>query len=191
MINLQDSFDDVVTITTEEQQAFEAQLTLENISAKSILIAAGKTANKLYFIETGLLRTYHLYQGKEANTYFACDQQIITCYASFISQTPSFEYLEAIEDSSVYSITYDQLVTLYKYSSKFERLGRLFAEKSYLCVVDRTLTMQTKTAKEKYLDFISQYDPKIVSRVPQHQIATFLGIVPESLSRIRKELATS
>jgi CRP-like cAMP-binding protein len=93
--------------------------------------------------------------------------------------------------SVVYTLSFQNLTELYNESSKFEKLGRILAEKNYLCVLDRTLTMQTKTAKEKYLDFLDNYDPKIVQRVPQHQIASFLGIAPESLSRIRKELSIS
>jgi CRP-like cAMP-binding protein len=138
-----------------------------------------------------LLRTYHIQNGIEINTYFACDRQFISAFSSFISQTASFEFLETIEDSTVYELSYHSLDSLYKESSKFEKLGRILAERNYLCVLDRTLTMQTKTAKEKYLDFIKNYDKKIIQRVPQYQIASFLGIAPESLSRVRKEISIS
>ncbi|MCF6319252.1 MAG: hypothetical protein L3J83_08250 [Proteobacteria bacterium] len=121
----------------------------------------------------------------------ACDKQFISSFSSFITQTASFEILEAIEDSTVYELSYHTLTKLYRESIKFEKLGRILAEKNYLCVLDRAFTMQTKTAKQKYLDFIKTYDKKIIQRVPQHQIASFLGIAPESLSRVRKEISTS
>ena len=130
-------------------------------------------------------------EGKEINTYFACDNQFISSFSSFINRTPSFEILETIEDSVVLELSYNALTKLYLESRKFEKLGRILAEKNYLCILDRTFLMQTKTAKEKYLDFIKTNDKKILQKVPQHQIASFLGIAPESLSRVRREISTS
>ncbi|OEJ98914.1 hypothetical protein A8C32_06915 [Flavivirga aquatica] len=182
---------ELIGLTEIEWQNFKTKLQQKEFKTKSLIIKEGGIAYNLYFIKSGLLRTYHLQNGKEVNTYFACNNQIISAFSSFITQTPSFENLEVIEDSIVYSLSYQALTELYKASSKFEKLGRVLAEKNYLCILDRTITMQTKTAKEKYLDFIKNYNEKIVLRVPQYQIASFLGIAPESLSRIRKEISIS
>ncbi len=191
MNELQNILEELLDLTKDEWNDFSLHLIRKEFGAKSILINEGNIASNIYFIESGLLRTYHLLDGKEISTYFACDKQFISTYASFVSQTPSFEYLEAIENSAVYALSFKSLTELYKGSSKFEKLGRVLAEKNYMCVLDRTLSMQTKTAKQKYLDFIKEYPKKIVQRVPQHQIASFLGIAPESLSRIRKEISIS
>jgi len=191
MNKLHKILDELIGLTDIEWVNFSAKLKKKSIKAKELIIKEGRIANNLYFIESGLLRTYHLQEGKEINTYFACDTQFISVFSSFISRTASFETLEAIEDSIVYELSYHALADLYLESSKFEKLGRILAEKNYLCVLDRTYTMQTKTAKQKYLDFIKTYDKKITQRVPQHQIASFLGIAPESLSRVRKEISIS
>ncbi len=183
--------EELIGLEDNEWIALKTKLKKGECKSKSFLIKEGKIANNLYYIQRGLLRTFHLQDGKEINTYFACDSQFITSFSSFITQTHSFEYLQTIEDSIVYSISYIELMGLYNESSKFEKLGRILAEKNYLCVLDRTLSMQTKNAKEKYLDFIKNYDRKIVQRMPQHQIASFLGIAPESLSRVRKEISIS
>lgn len=180
-----------IGITENEWNKFNVRLKRKKFKAKNQIIKEGSIAHNIYFIKTGLLRTYHLLEGKEINTYFACDNQFISSFASFISQTASLEILEVIEDSIVYEISYNSLTELYSESTKFEKFGSILAEKNYLCVLDRTLVMQTKTAKEKYLDFIKNYNKKIIQRVPQYQIASFLGIAPESLSRIRKEIAIS
>lgn len=182
---------DLIQLTEPEWDILKDKLIRKEFKEKSILIGEGKIADNLYFIESGLLRTYYLQDGKEISTYFACDGQFISSYSSFISQTPSLEYLEAIEISILYSISFSSIVKLYKEISKFEKLGRIMAEKNYLCVLDRTRKMQTLSAKQKYLDFITNYDRKIVQRVPQHQIASFLGIAPESLSRVRKQISIS
>lgn len=182
---------DIIQLTEPEWDILKDKLVRKEFRAKSTIIDQGKKVDSIYFINKGLLRTYYLLNGKEINTYFACDKQFITSYSGFISQTPSIEYLEAIEDSSVYSISFATLTELYKADAKFEKLGRILAEKNYLCVIDRTRKMQTLTAKQKYLDFIENYDNKIVQRVPQHLIASYIGIAPESLSRIRKQIFIS
>ncbi|MEX6627198.1 Crp/Fnr family transcriptional regulator [Tenacibaculum salmonis] len=180
-----------IGLTKNECDNFSSKLKRTKIKAKTVIVKEGSVAHNLYFIESGLLRTYHLQDGKEINTYFACDEQIIAVFSSFIRQKASFETLETIEDSIVYELSYQTMTTLYKTSINFEKLGRILAEKNYLCVLDRTYSMQTKTAKQKYLDFIKNYNKKITQRVPQHQIASFLGIAPESLSRVRKEITSS
>lgn len=167
--------------------SFETQ----RIGRKTILVSENQTAKYLYFVSGGLLRAYHLEDGEEINTYFACDSQFITCYASFISQSPSFEYLEAMEDSLVHRVSYETLYALYEQSSQLEKIGRILAEKNYLCVIDRIYKMQTKNARERYLDFLISHEKKIVQRVPLHHIASYLGIAPQSLSRIRKEVPFS
>jgi CRP-like cAMP-binding protein len=191
MNELHKILEDLIGITEDEWKHFYVKLNRKEFKKKTAIIKGGSTAKNLYFIENGLLRTYYLQDGKEINTYFACDNQFISTFSSFISQTASFEILETIEDSVVYELSFKSLTELYGESSKFEKLGRILAEKNYLCIIDRTLTMQTKTAREKYLDFIENYNKKIIQRVPQHQIASFLGIAPESLSRVRKEIPIS
>lgn len=191
MNNLRKKIVELIDLTESEWIFFSDQLKRKEFNAKTSLVREGNIAKNIYFIESGLLRTYHLEDGKEMNTYFACDNQFISTFSSFIKQSPSFESLETIENSIVYELSYDTLHSLYKESRKFEKLGRVLAEKNYLCVLDRTYTMQTKTAKQKYLEFIKSYDKKIVQRVPQHHIASFLGVAPESLSRVRKEIFIS
>jgi CRP-like cAMP-binding protein len=179
---------ELIEITDEEWGGFNAKLKKRVVKAKSIIINEGVVASNFYFIESGLLRTYQLQDGKEINTNFACDGQIISTFASFITQLPSTEYLESIENSVIYSLTFDSLIDLSMESPKFEKLRRIIAEENFLCAYNRNLLMQNKTAKVKYLDFLDRYAKKIVLRVPQHQIASYLGIAPESLSRIRKEI---
>ena len=183
--------DNMFSMTDSEWQFIQDSIKERTVKPKEKLIKNGQTANSIYLIEEGLLRVYHLLDGKEITTYFSCDGLFISTYSSFITQKPSFEILEAIEESNVYELSYESLTTLYGMDPKFQKIARYMAEQNYLCIFDRTLTMQTKTAKEKYLDFISNNHKKIVQRAPQHQIASFLGIAPESLSRIRKEIAFS
>lgn len=159
--------------------------------AKDEIVTNGSIARDLIFIKQGLLRVYHLSEGKEITTYFACDNQFISTYTSILTQSPSHEILEAITDSDVLKLNMQRFQQLYDRFPTFERLGRILAEKNYLCISERTIVMQTQTAREKYLNFIDTNEPKIVQQTPQRYIASFLGITPESLSRVRKSLVTS
>ncbi|WBX72998.1 Crp/Fnr family transcriptional regulator [Tenacibaculum pacificus] len=182
---------ELIGLSESEWENFSKHLKRQEHKAKTILIEEENPAETLYFIESGLFRTYKNLDEKDITTYFACDNQFITVFNSFINQTPSSEKLEVLEDSIVYEISSHSLAQLYKKSSKFEKFGRILAERNHLCALERTLTMQTKSAKKRYLDFLKNYNKKIVSRVPQYQIASFLGIASESLSRIRKEISIS
>ncbi len=191
MENLKETLEKLFPLNDSEWNFISESLVERNVKPKEQLIKAEQTAPAIFLVKSGLLRVYHLLNGKEISTYFSCDEQFISTYTSFITQKPSYEILEAIEESIVYSISLKTLDQLYKMDSKFEKLGRYIAEQNYLCIANRTVIMQTKSAKDKYLDFIATNPKKIVQQVPQHQIASFLGIAPESLSRIRKEILIS
>lgn len=191
METLQKVLNKHLNLEVEEWLCFKGCLKEEVCKATTILVKENTIASKIYYIKSGLLRTFYFQEGKEITTYFACDHQFITPYASFIRQTPSLERLETIEESQLYSLSYSHLNNLYAQYPTFEKLGKILAEMNYLCLLNRSLSMQTKSAKEKYLDFMQSYDPKIIQRAPQYQIASFLGMAPESLSRIRKEIIIS
>jgi CRP-like cAMP-binding protein len=180
-----------LSISEIEWETFQEHLVYREFEEKELVVREGMVARNIYFIESGLMRSYYLEDGKEINTYFSCDGALITVFSSFIRQTASLEYLEAVGKSKTYSLSYDALYRLYAQFPKFERFGRILAEKNYLCVLDRTTLMQTRTAKQRYLDFIETTDSKIIQGLPLYQIASFLGIAPESLSRIRRELVRS
>lgn len=180
-----------LSITQVEWETFQQHLVYREFEAKSLVVREGMTAQNIYFIESGLMRSYYLEDGKEINTYFSCDGSLITVFSSFLRQKASVECLEAVEKSKTYTLSYNALYSLYTQFPKFERFGRILAEQNYLCILDRTTLMQTRTAKQRYLDFIKTTDSKIIQGIPLYQIASFLGIAPESLSRIRRELVRS
>jgi CRP-like cAMP-binding protein len=191
MNDIRQSLSQFMSLADEEFDLIKSKLEVEEIKTNAIIIKINQKVSKLYFVKSGLLRTYFLSDGKEINTYFACNGQFITSFSSYITQTPSIQYLEALESSTLYSITFEQLNNLYESYPKFEKFGKILAEQNYLCVLERMIYLQSKSAKEKYLYFIEKYEKKIVQRVPQLHIASYLGITPETLSRVRKEISIS
>src|SRR5690606_9579183 len=139
-----------------------------------ILLSAGQISREIYFIVEGLMRTYHLIDGKEVTTYLSCDGGLISAYSGFINQTASYEYIQCLEDSELLAISYDKMQKLYHEIPAWEKVGRILAEQNYLCMADRVLKLQMIPAKEKYLNFIETQAPKIVQQTPLIHIASFL-----------------
>lgn len=156
---------------------------------KSLIISEGRKSASLHFIVSGLVRNYHLKDGKEVTTYLACDGGIAASYSSFITQGISPENIQCLEDTHTLSISYEKMTWLYKQLAQWQVIGRILAEQQYLCMADRILKLHATPAKEKYLAFLESQPAKIVQQTPLNYVASFLGIAPESLSRIRRNIS--
>ncbi len=154
---------------------------------RELFIAEGKICREIGFVITGSFRCHKVIEGIEVTTYFSFDQEWISAYTSFLRKAPSFIAIEAMEDSEVLVLAYDDLQYLYNHYVSFERFGRLIAEYLVGCLDDRMHSLLLKTPEERYLKTLTE-NSKYFERVPQHYIASYLGIAPESLSRIRKRV---
>lgn len=161
----------------------------QHFKSKAYLLQAGQISRHIHFIETGLLRVFHVNDGKEITSYLSSDNGIVSSYSSFIQQTSSYENIQCIEDSEIYSIHYKDMHELYDLVPKWQNMGRIIAEQNVLCLADRHLKLHSIPAKEKYLEFLKTSPDKIIQRTPLIHIASYLGITPESLSRIRKSIS--
>ena len=156
---------------------------------KEFFLKEGKIASEITFIVSGLVRSFYMRDGNEITTYLASDHGFISAYSSFITQTKSIESIQCIEDSETLSISREQMEKLYVELPKWQIIGRILAEHNYICMADRLMRLQSIPAKEKYMEFLSTSSKKIVERTPLIHVASFLGITPESLSRIRRTIS--
>ncbi|MNR08171.1 DNA-binding transcriptional dual regulator Crp [compost metagenome] len=179
----------IASFSENEIEKINSCFEYEKFDAKMNLSTIGKISNKIFFIIEGLARVYYLKDGKEITTYLSCDEGFIASYSSFINQSASFENIQCIEDCEVLSISFEKMQYLYTQIPNWERVGRILAEQNYLCMADRVLKLQMIPAKEKYLTFLASAPAKIIQRTPLIYIASFLGITPESLSRIRQNIS--
>lgn len=179
----------IASFSEKEIETIDSCFEYEKFNAKEYLSLMGKISNKIFFIIEGLARVYYLKDGKEITTYLSCDDGFIASYSSFINQSVSFENIQCIEDCEVLSITFEKMQFLYNEIPNWERVGRILAEQNYLCMADRVLKLQMIPAKEKYQTFLASAPAKIIQRTPLIYIASFLGITPESLSRIRQDIS--
>jgi CRP-like cAMP-binding protein len=126
--------------------------------------------------------------GNEITLQFAIEDWWVGDIASFTNQTPSQVYIQALEDSDLLTIHYADKEQLFQRVPAFERMFRLMLQRSYMVLQDRFVATLAQPADERYLAFLEKY-PGVVQRVPQHYIASYLGITPEFLSRIRARLS--
>lgn len=159
-------------------------ISIEQASKKSHLLKEGEVLEKMYFIEKGLARAYYFDDGKEITSWFMKEGDFIISVHSFYKQSPSHENIELLEDSMLASITYKQLQELYKNHLEFNFIGRILTEHYYALSEERIFAMRQMTVKNRF-DFFFTHYRELLLRVPLKQVAAFLRMTPETLSRIR------
>ncbi len=178
-----------LSFTTDELKIFHSLLQYKIVKKKSFLLQQGEVCNFEAFIKKGCIKTYYIDEkGLEVILYFAVENWWIGDIESFASQTPSSLFIEALEDSEIFYINYSNKEKLFREVPKFERMFRLMTQRALSVIQHRLIDTISKTTDERYLNFIKRY-PQIPQRVAQHQIASYLGVTPEFLSKIRAKLA--
>ena len=161
--------------------------TIKRFNKKETILEKGVVENYLSFIIEGSITILTYHKGNEICVSFSIEDSFFSSYVSFLTREPSEYQLLALEDTIVERITYDSLQKAYSLSSNHQKNGRLIAEQLYINTNKRTLSLITKTAEERYIDFIEEH-PKFLQRIPLKYIASYLGITPVSLSRIRNKI---
>jgi CRP-like cAMP-binding protein len=142
--------------------------------------------NDLYFLEQGCLRSFYNLDGKEVTNRLVFENDFVTSFYSFISRKPGIENIQLLEDSMLWTISYDALQQLFDKHYDIERMVRIIYEQYYIRLEERLMALQFKTAKERYEQLIIG-SPHILKRVSLGYIASYLGISQETLSRIRAQ----
>ncbi len=177
-----------VFLNNEEVELVTSKLHYRKIKRKQLICSAGEVCQFYGFVLSGCLRSYSIDEyGAEHITYFAMEDWWISDIASFISQTPSHLNIETIEETELIYFTKESREQVLEEAPKLEKYFRILFEKSLVANHQRLLTTLSLPAAEKYLEFIKKYK-KLSERIPQTHIASFLGISPEHLSKIRSEL---
>lgn len=161
---------------------------VKNYEAKQPFIREGVIPNKIGIVKRGLFRYYYLTEeGKEFTKVFMKEGAIISSYSSMISGEKSYYTIEAIEASEVIELTYFQWKKLRSTDSKWDKLLIAFLEKGYGVKEKREREFLLMDAESRYRLFKEEY-PKLEKRIKQHMIASYIGITPIALSRIRKKM---
>lgn len=178
-----------IQLTPEEVNIFTSFLRTRSFRKKQYVVQAGDVAKYESFVVKGCCRTFYVdNQGEEHIVQFAIEDWWTSDLHSFLTGEPAIFNVEALEDLELLQIDLASLEELYLRVPKFERFFRILFQKSMIAMQGRILSNISKTADQKYLDFIKRY-PNIEQRVPQYMVASYLGITPEFLSKIRRQMA--
>jgi CRP-like cAMP-binding protein len=158
-----------------------------NIKKGRHLLRPKQDCNYLAFVQQGCFRVYFRdNKNKEVITWFSLKEMVITDLLGFYTNRKANFYVEALEDSILYKISGQDLENLYKQHPGYMNFGRKFAEEALTMLMERTMSLHTKTAEERYKELLQI--PDLIQSVPLKYLASYLGITDTSLSRIRKTI---
>lgn len=179
--------DTIAPLNNEEWKLAKDLFNEEKISKGDYLVRLDEVCTKIAFVLKGLFRMFYIVNDEENTTLFFSENQFVTDYFSFLTQTPSIGPIQAIEDSIVYSISYSDLQRLYEFKN-WERIGRIMSERAFSFSVMEANRFIHDDYDTRYVTFIKE-NPDYVQRIPQYMIASYLKMTPETLSRVKKRIS--
>ena len=171
-------------LSTELEAELRRLARPETVAARTYLLEPGAVAQRLYFLEAGLVRGFYLKDGREVTSWFMPEENFVVSILSFFSRQPSHEYLQALEDSRLWSLSYEQVQALYRQFPEFNFIGRVITERYYVLSEQRALHLRMLPAAERYEQLRHDF-PALLQRLPLKLLASHLGLTPETLSRLR------
>ncbi|GAB3170638.1 Crp/Fnr family transcriptional regulator [Telluribacter humicola] len=183
-------FESYLHFEESEKLLFEDRVIQRQIRRRQSILQEGFPCKHYTFVVEGCFRMFAVDQkGTEHNIQFAAENDWIADIGSFHSDRPSQLFIEAVEPSLILQIEKQDLYYLYTHIPKLDRIFKVIIEDKYVELQNRVLQNISSTAQNRYVAFLEQY-PNLALRLPNTQIASYLGITPEFLSKIRKEIAS-
>ncbi|WP_400190914.1 Crp/Fnr family transcriptional regulator [Hymenobacter sp. B81] len=174
----------IYPLSTACQKAISNQMQPEHLPAQHHLLVPGQVASRIYFLKTGLARGYYLKDGHEVNAWFMREGDFLIAIVSFLTRTPAADYIQLLEDSVLWSISHAQLQALYHDFVEFNVVGRILTERYYVLSEQRAQQLRLQKGQARYEQLLREF-PDVLQRVPLKFIASYLGLTPETISRIR------
>ena len=172
----------------EQANAVTECIPIKTFEKGHILLREGQVSNESYFNIKGLVRKYYLVDGEERTTEFYVEKDAISSLQSYNLNVPANHYLECIEDCRLAVLSREKEQELFKRVPNFESLCRVSVEEELGAYQDKLAQFMISSPEKRYLDLMENR-PDLLQRVPQYHLASYLGVKPESLSRIRKRIA--
>jgi CRP/FNR family transcriptional regulator, anaerobic regulatory protein len=178
----------VPNISHEALAALHQHLTLKTVSKGQHLIQEGQYCNHVWFINQGFFRFYNTVDGKQIATGFIGSNEYISEYASFLTEQPAHDNIDAIEDGSVWQLHRTHMQELFQQFPVFETFARKLAEHLFILLAHRNYALLAISPEDRY-QMLRNNQSALLQKIPQYMLASYLGITPEHLSRIRKKMA--
>lgn len=177
-----------VHLTPEEEHLLLSKIEIKTVKAKSILLHSGEVSKETYFVNSGLLRSFNVNDNiVEHILHFACEGWWMGDLYSLITQKPGNLFIEALEDSELIILSKEKQEELYLEIPKLERFFRILTENSLVAHKERLMDNLSLSAEERFEKFCQKY-PSLIQKIPQRQIASYIGITPEFLSKLKKKI---
>ena len=186
---LVEHFETYLPLSEGEKALVEVRVAARKVKRRQMILQEGFVCKHYSFVAEGCFRMYGMdNKGTEHNIQFAAENDWIADIGSFHSGKPSRLFIEAVEPALILQIEKEDLYFLYRNIPKLDRIFKVIIENKYVELQNRVLQNISSTAQQRYLNFLEQY-PTLSLRLPNVQIASYLGITPEFLSKIRKDLS--
>ncbi|HYM19959.1 MAG TPA: Crp/Fnr family transcriptional regulator [Candidatus Kapabacteria bacterium] len=178
-----------IQLTEDEENYFISLVRINNVKKKQLIVQPEFVCKYRSYVYKGAMRSYLLdNDGQEHTIALAIEDWWIADYNSFIFQRPATLFVEALEDSTLIQIDYNAEQLLMEAFPKFERFYRIITQRSFAFLQQRLLSNLSKSAEDRYEEFLKKY-PKVVQKVPQYVLASYLGMSPVYLSQLRNNRA--
>lgn len=183
------NFKELVSVDESETALIVESFKPVRLKKKLFLLKKGEPSNYMRFIADGCVRVYQIdEQGKEHILQFGIRGWWVNDLYAYLTQKPSTLFIQAISDSTVLQIHREQLNHLYAKIKMMDRFFRIKTQNGYIALQERTINSMIQTAEQRYFDFVSRYR-EMEQQIPQYMVASYLGITPEHLSALRKNLS--
>ncbi|MEO0045145.1 MAG: hypothetical protein RL705_336 [Bacteroidota bacterium] len=188
MPQILDNISKIVTLSPEEELLFLSKIETKHYKAKTIVLDAGDICKNSYFVNSGLLRSFTINDNiVEHVLSFACEGWWIGDMYSLLSQKPGNLFIEVLEDAEVVLLSKENQEQLYLEIPKLERFFRIIIENALVANQERLIDNLSLSAEERFDKFCKKY-PTLIQKVPQKQIASFIGVTPEFFSKMKSRL---
>jgi CRP-like cAMP-binding protein len=176
-----------IPLSSEDETIIRSLFRLQKLKKGHQLLQAGTICKDIFFIQEGLVRYYAIVDGEEKTSYFNKEGEFVCYYGSFLPQKPSTITIEALEPCIVYSISHSNMQLFYDQVKYGDRFGRMAIEEVFMNVSNQLNSLYNDSPELRYQLFLSRF-PDIGQRIQQYYIASYIGVKPQSLSRIRRRL---
>jgi CRP-like cAMP-binding protein len=186
--NLVEHLNQYASLTEEEIEYLHQHLPVRVFPKGEYLLRQGEISNAFFYIVEGCVRMYYEVGEEERTAFFYTETQFVSSYESFTRQIPSKHNLQSIEDTTIVIISHEEAHKILEQFPKFELLSRVLQEEELIIYQNIIATFITLSPEQRYLKLLEE-QPDLFRRIPQHYLATYIGVKAESLSRIRKRIS--
>lgn len=177
---------EVISLDQNDEKYISELFERKSFKKNELIIKEGKICQNLYFIVKGMIRFSIFINGKEKIIVFKDSGSFFTDLESLLLQNPSRFSITAVEPTSILYITNSNLQIFYKKINNGERFGRINMQEIFLLVVSQLTTIYSESPEQRYTNFLKEYK-HLIQRIPQYQIASYIGVTPQALCRIKKK----